>query len=153
MNKTSELVGGKERTGTLGFALRLRAAVPDCEVNDIFINKNHFEGSAMLDQDLVFLAFKDATLKGGWGLAWGPNTPGDVNLNERLQVITQQTDSMPDAVNDVARVRTPLGTVECWIPLQSALGSAGPNGQPAVPSFQAWIRLTARSWNQDVLTS
>ena len=149
MDKTPELVGGKERSGTLGFALRLRAAVPDYEVDGTFFRTNHFEGSALLDQDLVFLAFQDDTLKGGWGLAWGPNTPGD--LNAGLQVITQMTATVPDAVDAVARVRTLPDAVEFWMPLQSAPGPAGPNGQPAAPSFQAWLRLTARSWNQDVL--
>jgi len=44
----------------MGFALRLRVAVPDYEVNGRLWRVNHYEGSSLLDQDLVFLAFDEA---------------------------------------------------------------------------------------------
>jgi hypothetical protein len=71
MNSDPDFVGGRPLTGTLGFALRLRVAVPDYEVEGSFWRRNHYEGSALFDRELVFLAYEDPGLPGGWGLAWG----------------------------------------------------------------------------------
>jgi hypothetical protein len=71
LNSDPDVVEGRPLTGTLGFALRLRVAVPDYEVEGSFWRHNHYEGSALFDRDLVFLAYEDAGLPGGWGLALG----------------------------------------------------------------------------------
>jgi hypothetical protein len=132
-----ETVQDKELHGTLGFALRLRAAVPDYEVDGGFWRTNHYEGSALLDRDLVFLAYEDSTLPGGWGLAFGPNTAGDLNAGMRL--ITATTQDEPGAVADMAWFRPLPDSVEFWIPVQ----------QGEAPAFRAWLRLTARRWNRN----
>jgi hypothetical protein len=74
VDETTETVQGQALQGTLGFALRLRAAVPDYESKGFFWRRYHYEGSALFDCDLVFVAFKDPNVRGGWGLAYGPNT-------------------------------------------------------------------------------
>jgi hypothetical protein len=53
-----DIVEGRALTGTLGFALRLRVAVPDYEVEGSFWRRHHYEGSALLDRDLSSLVTK-----------------------------------------------------------------------------------------------
>lgn len=129
-----EVEGGQTRLGnTLGFALRLRAAVPDYEVKGRFWQRTHYEGSTLVDQDLVFLAFPDPTLPGGWNLAWGTN-PAD---SRSMRVIREAVDTEPEAVGDIA-VRWARGDrLEFWIPVV--------DDRP--PGFRAWLRLVARPWN------
>lgn len=140
-------VEGRDLQGTLGFALRLRVAVPDYEVDGSFWRTNHYEGSALFDRDLVFLAFLDPGLPGGWGLAWGDNAADPTN--NRLQIIKETTAAEPDGVPRVSTGgpilpgaggyrRNLPGSVEFWIPLRED----GP------PAFHAWLRLTARPWNR-----
>jgi hypothetical protein len=134
-------VGGQELHGTLGFALRLRVAVPDYEVDGSFWRKNHYEGSALFDRDLVFLAFNETGQPRDWGLAWGDNAADATN--SRLQIITETTEAEPQGVPGPGAPgaggyrRNPDGSVEFWIPLREE----GP------PAFHAWLRLTARVWN------
>ena len=49
-----------------------------------FWRRNHYEGSALFDRDLVFLAYEDRGLPGGWGLAWGPNAADATNKQLRI---------------------------------------------------------------------
>jgi hypothetical protein len=77
-------VGDKELYGALGFALRLRVAVPDYEVAGHFWRRNHYEGSALLDRDLVFLAFEDSGLPGGWVLRGDAMPPTQQTASWRL---------------------------------------------------------------------
>ena len=145
LDDTPERVAGHELHGTLGFALRLRIAVPDYEVDGSFWRKNHYEGSALFDRDLVFLAFPDPAVPGGWGLAWGDNAADPTN--DRLRIITETTAAEPQDVPDLRADPAPRGaggyrrnpddSVEFWIPLRED----GP------PAFHAWLRLTARIWN------
>jgi hypothetical protein len=128
-------VGDKELYGALGFALRLRVAVPDYEVAGHFWRRNHYEGSALLDRDLVFLAFEDSGLPGGWGLAWGRNAADATN--SQLEIITEETGAEPVAVTPSADRRNLPDAVEFWIPV----------AEPGPPEFSAWLRLTARRWN------
>jgi hypothetical protein len=130
-----DIVEGKELRGTLGFALRLRVAVPDYEVEGSFWRRNHYEGSSLFDQDLVFLAFEDAAIPGGWGLAWGPNA-ADAS-NRRLKIIADTIDAEPVGVDGGGFRRDLPDAVEFWIPAVES----GP------PAFGAWLRLTARKWN------
>lgn len=128
-------VEGKKLSGTLGFALRLRVAVPDYEVEGTFWRRNHYEGSALLDRDLVFLAYEDTNLPGGWGLAWGPNAADATN--SQLRIVTDTVTGEPGAVTASACRRNLPDAVEFWIPV----AEAGP------PAFSAWLRLAARAWN------
>lgn len=135
-----ETVEGRRLPGTLGFALRLRAAVPDYEVKRRFWRNTHYEGSALIDQDLVFLTYPDPDVTGGWGLAWGPNHPDPDNTH--LEIVTEERADIPGTVPDGARAfrRAASATaIEYWIPLKEA----GP------PAFSAWLRLTARKWNAE----
>ncbi|MDB5413405.1 MAG: hypothetical protein JWR10_1740 [Rubritepida sp.] len=124
---------------SLGFALRLRVLVPDYEVDGLLWQTNHYEGSSLLDKDLVFLAFQDPDVPGGWGLAWGPNLAD--GTNDALQVvkkkITEEPGEVPD--NPEAAWRAMDTSVEFWLPLS----------EPGPPAFTAWLRLTARAWNQE----
>jgi hypothetical protein len=131
-----EIVDGVPLHGTLGFAFRLRVAVPDYQLDGSFWNKRHYEGSALLDKDLVFLAFVDA--QHGWGLAWGPNSVDGTNQHLHIvgdaiadppRPLTSRTQAWRGQLND--------GAIEFWLPLAS--------DQP--PDFEAWLRLTARTWN------
>jgi pimeloyl-ACP methyl ester carboxylesterase len=130
-----DIVKGKELHGTLGFALRLRVAVPEYEVEGNSWRHHHYEGSALLDQDLCFLAFEDPTLVGGWGLAWGPNVADPTN--SRLQIVNDTITTEPEQVTESACRRDLPDAVEFWIPVIES----GP------PAFSAWLRLTARRWN------
>lgn len=130
-----DIVEGKELHGTLGFALRLRVAVPDYEVAGSFWRRNHYEGSALLDRDFVFLAFEDPASAGRWGLAWGPNTADATN--SQLRVVTDIIPAEPRQVTSSACRRNLADAVEFWIPVMEA----GP------PAFSAWLRLTAHRWN------
>lgn len=132
---TPETVEGRELQGTLGFALRLRAAVPDYEWDGSFWQRHHYEGSALLDRDILFLAFRDPNVTGGWGLAWGPNAAD--TTNSRLRLVTKVVTDEPGPVTDACRRHLPGGVLEFWIPLQ----------EPGPPAFAAWLRLTARRWN------
>ena len=133
----AEKVQGKELNGTLGFALRLRAAVPDYELAGGLWRRSHYEGSALLDRDLVFLAFEDAAMPGGWGLAWGENTADDSNAG--LGIVGMERPDPPGAIANGPCWRALPDAVEFWLPISNA---------PAVPRFEAWLRLTARRWNQ-----
>ena len=146
LDRELDRVEGRDLLGTLGFALRLRVAVPDYEVDGSFWRINHYEGSALFDRDLVFLAFPDPGVPGGWGLAWGDNAADPTN--NRLQIIKEPTEAEPDSVPRISTIgRTLPGaggyrrnlpdSVEFWIPLRED----GP------PAFHAWLRLTARIWN------
>ena len=128
----AEQVDGKDLTGTLGFAFRLRVAVPDYQIAGSFWRKSHYEGSALLDKDLVFLAFFDER---GWNLAWGPNSAD--GTNQQLHIVTQTTPGEPGPVGDDALRRDLPETIEFWLPIKA--------DQP--PTFHAWLRLTARQWN------
>ena len=64
--------------GSMGSALRLRVAVPDYEVDGFLWRDDHFEGSSLLDRDLVFLAHQDVDRE--WQLAWGTNSGGTEHL-------------------------------------------------------------------------
>jgi hypothetical protein len=131
-----DIVEGRPLTGTLGFALRLRVAVPDYEVEGSFWRRNHYEGSALLDRDLVFLGYEDPTVPGVWGLAWGPNAADATN--SQLRIITDTVTAEPTTVTALAcRRNLPPDAVEFWIPVTEA----GP------PAFSAWLRLTVRAWN------
>jgi hypothetical protein len=132
-----DIVEGRSLTGTLGFALRLRVAVPDYEVEGTFWRRHHYEGSALLDRDLVFLGFPDPTVPGGWGVAWGPNAADATN--SQLRIITDIITAEPGVVTGSAFRRNLPKAVEFWIPI----AEAGP------PAFDAWLRLTARPWNGD----
>ncbi|MBN9560676.1 MAG: hypothetical protein J0H14_08105 [Alphaproteobacteria bacterium] len=131
-----EIVEGLPLYGTLGFAFRLRVAVPDYQLDGSFWNKRHYEGSALLDKDLVFLAFEDA--EHAWGLAWGPNSAD--GKNEQLHIVKDRIADPPGPLTSRTQAwRRQLndGAIEFWLPLVS--------DQP--PDFKAWLRLTARSWN------
>jgi pimeloyl-ACP methyl ester carboxylesterase len=130
-----DIVKGKELHGTLGFALRVRVAVPEYEVDGSSWRRYHYEGSALLDQDLCFLAFEDPNLVGGWGLAWGPNVAD--STNSKLQIVTETITAEPEQVTASAFRRNLPDAVEFWIPITEA----GP------PAFGAWLRLKARRWN------
>ena len=130
-----ELVEGKALRGTLGFALRLRVAVPDYEVTGSFWRRHHYEGSALLDRDFVFLAFEDQAAPGGWGLAWGPNAAD--STNNRIRIVKDVAQAEPGTVGSNAYRRDLSYAVEFWIPVL----------EPGPPAFKAWLRLTARGWN------
>jgi hypothetical protein len=141
MDSDPDIVQGKELRGTLGFALRLRVAVPDYEVDGSFWRRNHYEGSALFDKDMVFLAFEDTALPGGWGLAWGANAADATN--SQLTIISNTFDSelndvpAPDEEGGDGYRRNLPTTLEFWIPVRE-------NGPP---TFAAWLRLTASLWN------
>jgi pimeloyl-ACP methyl ester carboxylesterase len=135
LDSNPDKVEGKLLPGTLGFALRLRVAVPDYEVEGSFWRRHHYEGSALLDRDLVFLAYEDPALPGGWGLAWGPNAADATN--SQLRIIADTVATEPGPVTPSACRRNLPDAVEFWIPVNEA----GP------PAFSAWLRLTVRAWN------
>ena len=114
--------------------MRVRAAVPEYEVDRLAFLQSHYEGSMLVDRDLVFLVFPDAAAPGGWGLAWGQN-PAD---SRSMSVVTESVDAAPHAVTGTAVRRVLDGAVEYWIPVTDE--------RP--PSFRAWLRLTARPWNK-----
>ena len=104
-----ERIRDRELHGTLGFALRLRVSVPDYEVDGslLFWRRHHYEGSALFDRDLVFLAFPDPAVPGGWGLAWGDNAADPTN--DRLRIITETTPDEPQDVPDLHADPAPPG--------------------------------------------
>lgn len=126
--------GERSLKETLGFAVRVRAAVPEYEVDRLAFLQSHYEGSTLVDRDLVFLVFPDPQAPGGWGLAWGMN-PAD---SRSMKVVTQSVAAAPGAVTNRAVRRVADGAVEYWIPVT--------DDRP--PSFRAWLRLTARPWNK-----
>lgn len=130
-----DIVKGREIKDALGFALRLRVAVPEYEVDGQFWQKTHYEGSALLDTDLAFLAYP-ADVGGGWGLAWGPNAAD--GTNSQLDYVTVETSEPPGPVDETAyrRLLRP-DAVEFWLPIREA----------APPRFRAWLHITARQWN------
>jgi hypothetical protein len=125
-----ENVKGTVIKGTMGFALRLRVAVPDYEVNGRLWRANHYEGSSLLDQDLVFLVFEEG--EGNWGLAWGTNRPD--SSSEDLEIVQLPADDAEAENGATAFRRVANGTLQFWLPVQNL----GP------PTFRAWLRLTAR---------
>ena len=130
-----ELVAGQAVDGTLGFAFRLRVAVPDYQLGGSFWRKSHYEGSALLDKDLVFLAFQDDK---GWNLAWGPNSAD--GTNDQLRIVTDTIVDEPGQVTNAVQAwrRERDGAIEFWLPIMAE--------QP--PDFHAWLRLTATRWNE-----
>jgi hypothetical protein len=138
LGKEAEAVKGRTLPTSLGFALRLRVLVPDYEVKGRLWQTNHYEGSSLLDKDLVFLAFEDPKMPGGWGLAWGPNLADGTNA--ALDIVDKQIEAEPGEVPDEPEAgwRATGTSVEFWLPLR----------QPGPPAFAAWLRLTARDWNK-----
>lgn len=136
MKPGPDRAGGLDIGKALGFALRLRVAVPNYELAGRLWGTNHYEGSALLDRDIVFLAFPAET-PGGWSLAWGPNLADGTNAG--LSVITDALpdDAVPEA--GIGYVRALDGALEFWVPLH----------EPGPPVFSAWIRLVARRWNDE----
>jgi hypothetical protein len=131
-----EQIEGTVVRGTMGFAARLRVAVPDYEVDGRLWRINHYEGSALFDQDLLFLAFKDES--GHWGLAWGPNRPD--SGSEHLEIIRPSVDPMAEN-GAKAFYRAQNSVLQFWLPLQNQ----GP------PIFRAWLLLTAQRVNDEVV--
>lgn len=125
-----EKVQGIAIKDTMGFALRLRVAVPDYEVNGRPWRVNHYEGSSLLDQDFVFLAFEEE--EGNWGLAWGVNRPD--SSSDDLEVVQSPAEDARAEDGATAFRRKKNGTLQFWLPIQNI-------GQPI---FRAWLRLTAR---------
>lgn len=121
---------GKVRIeGSMGFALRVRIAVPDYEVDGFLWRDDHFEGSALLDRDLVFLAYRDKAT-GDWQMAWGPNTGG----TSHLKVVRPPADDATAQQGAEAFRRQAGNTIEFWLPMHE-------DGPPAIT---VWLRLTAR---------
>jgi hypothetical protein len=136
LGKAGEKVEGKELHGTLGFAFRLRVAVPEYEIDGRIWDKNHYEGSALLDKDIVILV---AGADDGWTMAWGPNSANGTNA--QLRLVSETIAAPPGDVGDATRafrLQTP-DALEFWLPLKSE----------QAPRFEAWLRLTARRWNAD----
>jgi hypothetical protein len=125
-----ENVKGSTIKDTMGFALRLRVAVPDYEVNGRLWRVNHYEGSSLLDQDLVFLAFDEG--EGSWGLAWGLNRPD--SSSDDLEIVQPPAEDATAENGATAFRRIKNGALQFWLPIQNL----GP------PTFRAWLRLTAR---------
>jgi hypothetical protein len=125
-----ENVQGTAVRGTMGFAARLRVAVPDYEVDGRLWRVNHYEGSALFDQDLVFLAFEEG--QGNWGLAWGSNRPD--SGSDHLEIVRPSAADATAEDGTAAFRRAQNGTLQFWLPIENR----GP------PTFRAWLRLTAR---------
>jgi pimeloyl-ACP methyl ester carboxylesterase len=119
--------GKVEIRGTMGFALRLRIAVPDYEVDGVLWRKDHYEGSALLDVDLVFLAYQDAN---GWQMAWGPNTADSRNLT----IVKPAGNAMTTESATEAFRRRVGNAIEFWLPLN----------ETKQPEVRAWLHLVAR---------
>ena len=137
-----EIVEGIPVKDALGFALRLRVAVPEYEMDGRFWQRTHYEGSALLDTDLAFLAFP-ADVRGGWGLAWGRNA-ADGTSSQLRYVMENIPDGIelnepPGAVDGIAYRRlVPPDGEEFWLPIKEELP----------PRFRAWLRIRARQWNR-----
>jgi hypothetical protein len=125
-----EKVQGTVVRGTMGFAARLRVAVPDYEVDGRLWRINHYEGSALFDRDLVFLAFEDGP--GNWGLAWGLNRPD--SGSDDLEIVRPSDADATAEDGTTAFRRVQNGMLQFWLPIENQ----GP------PIFRAWLRLTAR---------
>lgn len=128
--KTGEpevLAEGVKVEGTMGFALRIRISVPDYEVGGVLWRKNHYEGSALLDRDMVFLAYKNEK---GWQLAWGPNT----GSTEELKVVQASVDENLARKEGVAFRRRVENAIEFLLPIHEK----GP------PEVMVWLRLVAQ---------
>jgi hypothetical protein len=125
-----EKVQGTVVKGTMGFAMRLRVAVPDYEVDGRLWRVNHYEGSALLDQDFVFLVFEEEPEN--WGLAWGLNRPDSGSDDLEIVRPSAQDATAEDGTTAFRRVQN--GMLQFWLPIQNQ----GP------PTFRAWLRLTAR---------
>jgi hypothetical protein len=125
-----EHVQGRTIKGTMGFALRLRVAVPDYEVDGRPWRVNHYEGSSLLDQDLLFLAFEEG--KGNWNLAWGVNQPD--SSSDELEIVQAPADDRTAENGTVAFRRVMNGMIQFWLPIQNS----------GRPTFKAWLRLIAR---------
>jgi len=121
------VAGGVTVEGTMGFALRTRISVPDYEVDGILWRKDHYEGSSLLDRDLVFLAYKDSD---GWQMAWGNNTGDTVHL----EIVGSSTDEPKSLADNVAFRRETDSAVEFMLPLQES----GP------PKVAVWLKLMAQ---------
>ena len=127
----AEEIEGQPKKGTMGFAMRLRVAVPDYEVNGRLWRVNHYEGSALLDKDYVFLAFQEDD--DSWGLAWGPNHPGSGSAD--LKIVRPSQDDANAEKLGVAFSRVISGeALQFWVPIEN-------EGRP---KLRAWLCLTAR---------
>jgi pimeloyl-ACP methyl ester carboxylesterase len=124
-----ERIRDREISGTMGLALRTRITVPDYEVEGLLWREDYYEGSSLLDRDLVFLAYEDAN---GWQLAWGPNSGG----TEHLERVATTNDDAETArkTGKAFRLLIPGPAIEFWLPMQE-------NGPPRIT---VWLRLTAR---------
>ncbi len=126
-----ETIEGQPKKGTMGFAMRLRVAVPDYEVNGRLWRVDHYEGSALLDKDYVFLAFQEED--GRWGLAWGPNRPDSGGAD--IKIIDPPEDDATAEQRGIAFSRViPGKALQFWVPIEN----------DGAPEFRAWLRLTAR---------
>jgi pimeloyl-ACP methyl ester carboxylesterase len=115
--------------GAMAFAIRLRVGVPDYEVDGVIESRDHFEGSALVDRDLVLLAAVDLH---AWTVAWGPNR-GD-GSNAGLAIVRAAADrAAAEAASVAFRVSNP-DSIEFWLPVE----------ETRPPRFKAWLKLTAR---------
>jgi hypothetical protein len=126
-----ETIEGEDKKGTMGFALRLRVPFPDYELDGVVQRIDHYEGSALFDEDLLFLAFQEND--DSWGLAWGPNRPG--SGNKTLKIIRPpQNDATAEQLGEAFSRVIPGKELQFWVPIQNTLP----------PRFKAWMRLRAR---------
>ncbi len=122
-------VEGGSIKGAMGFAIRLRVGVPDYEVDGIVATDNHFEGSALVDQDIVLLA---AVEMNAWTVAWGPNR-GD-GTNAALAIVRPPADRATAEDGSAAFRVDNAESIEFWLPVE----------ETRPPRFKAWLKLTAR---------
>ena len=120
--------GGVQIKGTMGFALRIRIAVPDYEVAGLLWRKDYYEGSALLDRYLVFLAYLDAA---GWQLAWGENSATTANF----EIVPTVADEAQGLASGAAFRCQTDSAVEFVLPIRAE----GP------PKVAVWVRLLARA--------
>jgi hypothetical protein len=133
--RVEKLANEETAVNAMGFAFRLRIAVPEYTVDGLLWRKDLYEGSALLDRDLAFLAYKDG--QGTWQLAWGANVVGDGHLVRVLP-----TDDEAKARQDlVAHRRETAGRIEFLLPLAEYQQPYKPGDKPIV---MVWLKLTAR---------
>ena len=131
------LVDGSEAVGGMGFAFRLRIAVPEYTVDGLLWSKDLYEGSALLDRDLAFLAYKDAA---GWQLAWGDNVVGNGHL-AKVPLATAPDDDTAKKDGTPFRRDFADRRLEFVLPL-SEYRPNKKDGDP--PIVRVWLRLVAR---------
>ncbi len=124
-----DVVEGSPVAGAMGFAIHLRVGVPDYEVDGMIASRDHFEGSSLLDRDIVVLAAVDMH---AWTVAWGPNR-GD-GSNAGLSIIRGPADRAAAEDGSTAFRVSNADSIEFWLPVEEI--------RP--PRFKAWLKLTAR---------